>query len=118
MQAKADTLFDLSREGAVFRNTANATDCCALCSATPGCLTWSHTTVWPGSGNCHLSPYAPLATKPQNGSTGGSSPGAPAPPPTSSRGQWQTYRLPKASHAFDHLWQTEWPRIREVETER
>ncbi|XP_059152424.1 uncharacterized protein LOC131938421 [Physella acuta] len=32
--------------------------------------------------------------------------------------QWQTYRLPKASHAFDHLWQTEWPRIREVETER
>ena len=32
--------------------------------------------------------------------------------------QWQTYRLPKASHAYDHLWQTEWPRIREVETER
>ena len=32
--------------------------------------------------------------------------------------QWQRYRLPKASHAFDHLWQTEWPRIREVETER
>lgn len=31
---------------------------------------------------------------------------------------WQRYRLPKASHAFDHLWQTEWPRIREVETER
>ncbi|BFZ09877.1 hypothetical protein BsWGS_12916 [Bradybaena similaris] len=31
---------------------------------------------------------------------------------------WQTYRLPKASHAWDHLWQTEWPRIREVETER
>ncbi|KAK6187618.1 hypothetical protein SNE40_005599 [Patella caerulea] len=33
-------------------------------------------------------------------------------------GKWQTYRLPKASHAYDHLWQTEWPRIREVETER
>jgi len=31
---------------------------------------------------------------------------------------WQTYRLPKASHAYDHFWQTEWPRIREVETER
>ena len=31
---------------------------------------------------------------------------------------WRKYRLPKASHAFDHLWQTEWPRIREVETER
>lgn len=118
MQAKADTLFDLSHEGAVFRNTVNATDCCALCAVTPGCLTWSHTTEWPGSGNCHLSPYAPLATHPQNGSTGGSSPGAPAAPPTSSKGQWQTYRLPKASHAFDHLWQTEWPRIREVETER
>ena len=29
-----------------------------------------------------------------------------------------TYRLPKASHAYDHLWTTEWPRIREVETER
>jgi len=34
------------------------------------------------------------------------------------KGRWQTYRLPKASHAYDHLWQTEWPRIREVETER
>eukprot|EP01065_Artemidia_motanka_P048573 TRINITY_DN7853_c0_g1_i1.p1 TRINITY_DN7853_c0_g1~~TRINITY_DN7853_c0_g1_i1.p1 ORF type:complete len:526 (+),score=122.31 TRINITY_DN7853_c0_g1_i1:62-1579(+) len=31
---------------------------------------------------------------------------------------WKVYRLPKASHAYDHLWQTEWPRIREVETER
>lgn len=30
----------------------------------------------------------------------------------------QTFRLPKASHAYDHLWQAEWPRIREVETER
>jgi hypothetical protein len=29
-----------------------------------------------------------------------------------------TYRLPKASHAYDHLWTTEWPRIREVESER
>lgn len=27
-------------------------------------------------------------------------------------------RLPKASHAYDHLWTTEWPRIREVESER
>lgn len=34
------------------------------------------------------------------------------------RGRWKTYRLPKASHAYDHLWQTEWTRIREVETER
>ncbi len=33
------------------------------------------------------------------------------------RGQWQRYRLPKASHAFSHAWQTEWMRIREVETE-
>ncbi len=32
--------------------------------------------------------------------------------------QWTTYRLPKASHCFDHMWQTEWPRIREVEHER
>ena len=31
---------------------------------------------------------------------------------------WKVFRLPKASHAFDHGWQTEWPRIREVETER
>tara|TARA_Y100000589_G_scaffold214719_1_gene202548 strand:- start:1331 stop:2749 length:1419 start_codon:yes stop_codon:yes gene_type:complete len=31
---------------------------------------------------------------------------------------WRTYRLPKASHCFDHKWQTEWPRIREVEHER
>lgn len=31
---------------------------------------------------------------------------------------WTRYRLPKASHCFDHKWQTEWPRIREVEHER
>jgi hypothetical protein len=33
------------------------------------------------------------------------------------KGVWQKYRLPKASHAFSHAWQTEWMRIREVETE-
>jgi hypothetical protein len=33
------------------------------------------------------------------------------------KGQWQRYRLPKASHATQHAWQTEWMRIREVETE-
>ena len=33
-------------------------------------------------------------------------------------GGMTTYRLPKASHAYDHLWTTEWPRIREVESER
>lgn len=33
-------------------------------------------------------------------------------------GEWRTYRLPKGSHAYDHMWYTEWPRIREVETER
>jgi hypothetical protein len=32
-------------------------------------------------------------------------------------GKWQKYRLPKASHATEHAWQTEWMRIREVETE-
>lgn len=32
-------------------------------------------------------------------------------------GKWQRYRLPKGSHAFEHAWQTEWMRIREVETE-
>ena len=37
---------------------------------------------------------------------------------TESDGQWTTYRLPKASHCYDHMWQTEWPRIREVEHER
>ncbi|HOA73449.1 MAG TPA: hypothetical protein PL151_03675 [Phycisphaerae bacterium] len=34
------------------------------------------------------------------------------------RGKWTRYRLPKASQTFDHAWYTEWPRIREVETER
>ena len=42
--------------------------------------------------------------------------GSPDAPTTSS--EWVQVRLPKASHAFDHGWQTEWPRIREVETER
>jgi hypothetical protein len=32
--------------------------------------------------------------------------------------QWKTYRLPKGSHSFDHAWNTEWMRIREVQTER
>ena len=33
-------------------------------------------------------------------------------------GKWHTYRLPAGSHCHDHMWYTEWPRIREVETER
>jgi len=37
---------------------------------------------------------------------------------TTTDGQWKTYRLPKASHCFEHKWQTEWPRIRSVEHER
>ena len=37
---------------------------------------------------------------------------------TKANGEWKRYRLPKASHCFDHMWQTEWPRIREVDHER
>ncbi len=37
---------------------------------------------------------------------------------TADNDTWTRYRLPKASHCFDHKWQTEWPRIREVEHER
>jgi hypothetical protein len=37
---------------------------------------------------------------------------------TAGNGAWTTYRLPKASHCWDHKWQTEWPRIRSVEHER
>jgi hypothetical protein len=33
-------------------------------------------------------------------------------------GQWTRYRLPRGSHSFDHTWNTEWMRIREVQTER
>jgi len=32
--------------------------------------------------------------------------------------EWKKYRLPKGSHSFDHAWNTEWMRIREVQTER
>ncbi len=31
---------------------------------------------------------------------------------------WKNYRLPKASYAYDHAWNTEWMRIREANTER
>lgn len=31
---------------------------------------------------------------------------------------WRNYRFPKATHTQDHAWTTEWPRIREVESER
>ena len=33
-------------------------------------------------------------------------------------GIWKTYRLPKASYAYDHAWNTEWMRIRKAQTER
>ncbi len=33
-------------------------------------------------------------------------------------GVWSRYLLPKASHSFDHTWNTEWMRIREAQTER
>lgn len=31
---------------------------------------------------------------------------------------WRVYRLPKSTHTQDHAFTTEWPRIREVESER
>jgi hypothetical protein len=36
------------------------------------------------------------------------------------RGQWSTFRLPKASFSYDgkHGWHTEWPRIREIGEDR
>jgi hypothetical protein len=37
---------------------------------------------------------------------------------TDSDKTWRTYRLPKATHTHEHKWQTEWPRIREIEHER
>lgn len=33
-------------------------------------------------------------------------------------GIWKRYLLPKASHSWDHAWNTEWMRIREAQTER
>jgi hypothetical protein len=38
--------------------------------------------------------------------------------PKGPRQGWQTYRLPKATHTQDHTVTTEWPRIREIESER
>ncbi|MCI0498900.1 MAG: hypothetical protein L0Y36_04360 [Planctomycetales bacterium] len=32
--------------------------------------------------------------------------------------KWTRYRLPQASHSWDHTWNTEWMRIREIQTER
>jgi hypothetical protein len=34
------------------------------------------------------------------------------------RGKWLRYLLPKASHTWDHAWNTEWMRIRQAVTER
>lgn len=31
---------------------------------------------------------------------------------------WKRWRLPKGTHTQDHAWTTEWPRMREVESER
>lgn len=33
-------------------------------------------------------------------------------------GKWSRYRLPKGGQSWDHTWNTEWMRIREVQTER
>ncbi|MBN2136503.1 MAG: hypothetical protein JW720_01720 [Sedimentisphaerales bacterium] len=33
-------------------------------------------------------------------------------------GKWSRYLLPKASHRWDHTWNTEWMRIRHAQTER
>lgn len=33
-------------------------------------------------------------------------------------GEWSRYRLPRGSHSWDHTWNTEWMRLREVQTER
>ena len=33
-------------------------------------------------------------------------------------GLWKRWRLPKGTHTQDHAWTTEWPRLREVESER
>ncbi len=38
--------------------------------------------------------------------------------PQGERQGWHTYRLPKATHTQDHAVTTEWPRIREIESER
>jgi hypothetical protein len=34
------------------------------------------------------------------------------------KGKWRRYLLPKASHSWDHAWNTEWMRIRHANTER
>lgn len=34
------------------------------------------------------------------------------------KGVWTRYLLPRGSHSYDHTWNTEWMRIREVQTER
>ena len=33
-------------------------------------------------------------------------------------GKWSRYRLPRGSHSWAHAWNTEWMRVREVQTER
>ena len=33
-------------------------------------------------------------------------------------GAWSVYRLPKGTHTQDHTYTTEWPRLREIESER
>jgi hypothetical protein len=37
---------------------------------------------------------------------------------TKANDTWTRYRLPKGTHTHDHMFQSEWPRIREVEHER
>lgn len=116
---KPNTLMNLSHVNVIQTYAADASACCAKCTMSKGCAVWSFQDLY--STNCHLSPYAPWGPSTvHTNCTGGvidpNAPIAPVSPPAP--GEWQTYRLPKATHAYDHLWQTEWPRIREIETER
>jgi len=75
------TLLGLSTQGVSMVHAADPDACCAACHP-PGCMTWSWVgDLWTPETPCHLSPYAPINSKPDaNHSRGSSSKAPPAPP--------------------------------------
>lgn len=75
------TLLGLSDVNVRMVDAADPAACCSACHA-PDCMSWSWTgDLWTPHTPCHLSPFAPINSRPLLNHSGGSAPNAPPAPP-------------------------------------
>ena len=75
------TLLGLSDVNVRMVDAADPAACCSACHA-PDCMSWSWTgDLWTPHTPCHLSPFAPINSRPLVNHSGGSAPNAPPAPP-------------------------------------